>query len=104
MDNNFNELINKFKEINSQGYIKGINNNIINSAGLTFESLLLKKADSACLPDFKDIEIKTTQRFSRYAIALFSSSFDGPSLYEANYILEKYGSVDKDITNKKNLT
>lgn len=103
MNENFKDLIAKFKQINKQGYIKGINNNLINSAGLTFESLLNKKADSMYFPDFKDIEIKTTQRFSRYPIVLFSTSFDGPSLYEANYLLETYGQVDKLLPEKKNL-
>ena len=33
--NTFADLINLFKEINERGYIKGINNNLINSCGLT---------------------------------------------------------------------
>lgn len=103
MNENFNELIQKFKEINQSGYIKGINNNLFNSAGLTLESLLKKQPDNIYFPDFKDIEIKTTQRFSRYPITLFSSSFDGPSLYEANYLLENYGKTDICIQGKKNL-
>ena len=78
MDKNFKSLIFKFKDINKNGYIKGINNNLINSAGLTLENLLNKKADSLFLPDYRDIEIKCTQRFSRYPISLFSLSFDGP--------------------------
>ena len=42
MNENFNELIQKFKKINQNGYIKGINNNLFNAAGLTLESLLKK--------------------------------------------------------------
>ena len=98
---NFNDLINLFKEINNQGYIQGINNNKFNSCGLTFEHLLNKKADSMYFPDFNNIEIKCTQRFSRYAIGLFSISFDGPYLYESNYLLEKYGFPDKKYPEKK---
>lgn len=102
MDDNFIELINKFKEINKMRYVEGVNN-FYNSAGLTFEKLLNKEADSFYFPDYKDIEIKTTQRFSRYAIGLFSSSFDGPYLYEANYILQKYGKEDLVVSGKKNM-
>ena len=92
MNNNFKELIDRFKEINNKGYVKGINNNLINACGLTFESLLDKKPDSMFFPDFKDIEIKSTQRFSRY-----------PCLYENNYILQTYGKRDSLYSSKKTL-
>ena len=46
MNEQFHGLIQKFVEINKKGYIKGINNNLLNSCGLTFENLLSKKADS----------------------------------------------------------
>ena len=58
MINEFNNIISKFKEINAKGYIKGINNNLLNSCGLTFENLLGKKADSMFFPDYNNIEIK----------------------------------------------
>lgn len=101
MEKNFTDIINEFKVINKSGYIKGIHNNLMNSAGLTFESLLGKKADSIYFPDYKNIEIKTTQRFSRYPITLFTSSFDGPNLFEANDLLNKYGHYDKEFINTK---
>lgn len=103
MDDNFKELVREFKVINKKKYIKGINNNILNSCGLTFEYLLGKDIDDSFLPDYRDIEIKCTQRYSRYAISLFSLSFEGPSLFESNYLLETYGSYDKDFPDKKNL-
>ena len=77
MENNCKELLEKFKNISKQRWIKGLNN-YTNSAGLTFEALLNKKSDSMFFPDFKGIEIKATQRFSRYPITLFSKAFDGP--------------------------
>ena len=94
MSEEFRNLITKFKEINQKKYIKGINNHLINSAGLTLESLLGKKADSMFFPDYEGIEIKCTQRYSHYPIGLFSLSFDGPELFETNYILKKYGYKD----------
>ena len=102
MENNCKELLKKFKSISKQGWIKGINN-YTNSAGLTFESLLNKKSDSLFFPDYQGIEIKTTQRFSHYPITLFSKTFDGPSLYQMNEILKKYGRTDFIYKDKKTL-
>ena len=101
-DDNFNELIEKFNYINSKGYIKGINNNA-NSCGLTFEKELGKNADSAFLPDFKDIEIKCKQKGSRFGIKMFSLAFNGPFLYESYYILKKYGKEDKELPGKNTM-
>ena len=103
MEENFNDLVNQFKKINKKGYIRGINNNIVNSCGLTFESLLNKRIDSMCFPDYKDIEIKCKQRYSRYDISLFSLSFDGPELFESNYLLQCYGKENHNFDNKKEL-
>ena len=94
MTTEFKNLITKFKEINKRKYIKGINNNLINSAGLTFENLLGKKADSMFFPDYEGIEIKCTQRYSHYPIGLFSLAFEGPELFETSQILKKYGYRD----------
>lgn len=87
------QLIEKFKQISEKRWIKGINNST-NSVGLTFETLLDKKSDSMYYPDYYGIEIKCSQRFSRYPISLFSLSFDGPGLYEMNRILTNYGERD----------
>ena len=100
MNKNYNNLINEFKNISKRRWIQGINN-YTNSAGLTFENLLNKKADSMYFPDYEGIEIKCTQRFSRYPITLFSSAFDGPSLYEMNRILSKYGKNDVIYKDRK---
>lgn len=87
-------LIKKFIEISEKRWVKGINNTT-NSVGLTFESLLNKNPDSMYFPDYNGIEIKCSQRFSRYPIGLFSLSFDGPRLYEMNRILTTYGKRNK---------
>jgi len=88
MKESYKHLIENFKDISKLKWIKGINN-FTNSAGLTFESLLNKNADSMFFPDYQGIEIKCTQRYSRYPITLFSKSFDGPLLYQMNEILKK---------------
>lgn len=95
-------LIEKFKEIAEQKWIKGINNST-NSVGLTFESMLSKSPDSMYFPDYNGIEIKCSQRFSRYPISLFSLAFDGPNLYEMNRIVSKYGKTDVIYNDKKQL-
>ena len=104
MKENFDEIIKKYEEINKIGYVQGINNNLYNSAGLTLEHYFEKNADSMFFPDYKGIEIKCTQRFSRYNITLFSLSFDGPSLFESNYLLETYGMSDQVYTDYKKIT
>jgi len=100
MEKNEIQLINKFKEISRIKWIKGISKST-NSVGLTFESLLNKTPDSMYFPDYYGIEIKCSQRFSRYPLKLFSLSFDGPELYEMNRLLKKYGK--KDLIYKEKL-
>lgn len=104
MNKDFENIIKKFENLNKKGYIQGINNNLYNSAGLTLEHYLGKEADSMFFPDYKGIEIKCTQRFSRYDITLFSLAFDGPSLFESNYLLETYGIQDTIYKDYKKLT
>ena len=41
-------------------------------------------------PDYQGIEIKCTTRFSRYPISLFSKSFDDPSFFEMNRLINIY--------------
>lgn len=98
--NSIEELIDKFKEIAKQRWIPSVNN-YSNGVGLTFEKLINKNADSMFFPDYYGIEIKCTTRFSRYPISLFTKSFDGPSFYEMNRLVEKYGTADVKYKDKK---
>lgn len=102
MEENQKQLLKKFKEITKLKWVEGINNGT-NSVGLTFETLLHKDIDSMYFPDYYGIEIKCTQRFSRYPINLFSISFDGPRLYEMNRLLKTYGIKDEKHLNKLQL-
>lgn len=102
VDLDFKALIKEFRDINKKGYIQGVNN-YTNAGGLTFEKLLNKQIDSMFFPDYKGIEIKSTTRFSRYDINLFSVSFDGPQLFESNYLLQKYGKIDSKYKEYKKL-
>lgn len=102
MEENKKQLLKKFKEITKLKWVEGINQGT-NSVGLTFEILLQKDIDSMYFPDYYGIEIKCTQRFSRYPVNLFSISFDGPRLYEMDRLLKKYGISDKKYFNKLQL-
>ena len=100
MDNISKEFINICREISNKGWIKGISTHA-NSVGLTFENEINKKPDSKYLPDFKDIEIKCSTRFSRYPIALFTMAFSGPGKNVAQKLAQKYGYHDKQFQDKK---
>lgn len=102
MDESKKQLIKKFKEITRLKWVEGVNSGT-NSVGLTFEALLHKDIDSMYFPDYYGIEIKCSQRFSRYPINLFSISFDGPRLFEMDRLLKKYGALDKKYLGKLQL-
>jgi len=100
MEKEYQNLVKKFMKISNKRWLKGISNHF-NAVGLTFEEQLGKKADSMFFPDYYGIEIKCTSRFSGYPVVLFSSSFDGPSLYETNRLLNLYGIQDEKYTDRK---
>lgn len=102
MEKNINILINKFHEINQKEWIKGVNQTF-SSVGLTFENELGKKVDSELFPDYEGIELKCSQRYSKYPVGLFNKAFDGPSFFETNEITQKYGTLYKNDSNRKYL-
>ena len=91
----YEKVLENFITISKKNWIKGINNTT-NSVGLTFEHELNKKADSLFLPDYNGIELKCSQRFSKFPISLFSLAFDGPSLFEMDRLLKAYGKKAED--------
>ena len=102
MRQEFFQIIEEFLKLNEKGYVESISKEK-NSCGLTLEHLLGKEPDSMFFPDYNGVELKTTTRFSRYNINLFSLTFDGPSLFESNYMLEEYGKTDASSPQKKTL-
>ncbi len=101
MKRDFEDIIKLFKDISSKGYIKAINNNPYNSCGLTFEHLLNINPNTSIFPDYKEIEIKTSTRFSNFPVSLFSSTFIGYHEYESDYILNNYGIYDRVYKDRK---
>lgn len=102
MRQDFFKIIEEFLKLNERGYVESISKEK-NSCGLTLEHLLGKEPDSMFFPDYNGVELKTTTRFSRYNINLFSLTFDGPSLFESNHMLETYGKIDNLLPQKKTL-
>lgn len=102
MDKNFKDLLNKFKNICDKKWIPSVSNGH-GTIGLTFEHELGKKVDTNYTPDYKDIEIKCSTRYSRHNITLFSIAFDGPSKKEIIRLNDNYGSADTDFPDKKTL-
>ena len=58
--------------------------------GYTFETLLGKKEDQLSLPDYKDIEIKCRNGYSKCDLGLFSCSPKKEGYVVATYIFQKY--------------
>ena len=100
MNKNMELLIKEFKNISDRGWIRSVSKST-GSIGLTFENELKKKPDNRWLPDYEGIEIKCTNKSSRYPIGLFSLAFDGPTKYETKRIVDKYGKYDRIYKNKK---
>lgn len=100
LDNNTKKLINEFHKIARKRWIKSVSKSF-GAIGLTFERELNKAPDSTFLPDYYGTEIKSTSRYSRYPIFLFTVAFDDPTFPEINRIVEKYGYYDKDYKDKK---
>lgn len=89
-EDNVEDLLKKFQKITVRGWIKSINNDN-NGVGLTLENLLGKKVDSEMFPDYRNIEIKCSQRYSNFPINLFNKTLDGPRVFELDYLLKTYG-------------
>lgn len=86
MNDDFIEFKSKFNLIKQRGYIKSLYKDN-GGAGKMFETLLNKKLDNKSLPDFKNIEIKTTTGLNKYPITLFSCT-PSKSTYSSEKVLE----------------
>ena len=102
MDNNTKDLIKKVKEIAQKRWILSYGNGH-GSVGMTLEHELGKKLDDLYTPDYLGIELKTTTRFSRFPISLFSVSFhnNNKNYPEIKRLIDLYGYYDNDFNEKK---
>jgi len=102
MEENLKKLLLKFNKICLKRWIRGVNNDI-SGVGLTLENELNKEVDSDLFPDFYNIELKSTQRYSGYPISLFNKTLDGPRIFETKYLVDKYGNDYFNGSDKKYL-
>jgi len=87
------DLYRKFNNIRMRGWIKTMSNDL-RGVGYTFETLIGKDVDNFCLPDYRGIEIKTFELFTRRVIHLFNATPDGDYLYPIERILNTLGYPD----------
>lgn len=100
MEENFKKLENEFYRIKKLGWIKSLRKGNT-GIGYTFETLLGKKEENFCFPDFEGIEIKTKRIKSKSFISLFSANPDGDYLFMNKYLVNKYGYPNKIYKNFK---
>ena len=94
------ELLIKFYALKKKGYVKAVNNNK-NASGITLEYYLGSTSGDICIPDFKNIEIKCINVYSKSKINMFSSSPDGCYILPIQYLSNYYGFPDNDFKNIK---
>lgn len=90
MEDNINNLINKFKEIKRKNWIKSINNNS-SGIGMTLEKQLNIPENNLPIPDFHNIEIKAKNEYSKGFITLFNCTPTGPYIKETERLKDEYG-------------
>lgn len=89
MIEDFLVLKNEFKRIKRMGLIEPLRKGST-GLGYTFETLLNKKEDQECLPDFRGIELKTKLGYSKSPLTLFTFAPKRFKETATNYIFEKY--------------
>ena len=100
MEQNIQDLINKFNTIKNMGFVEAVNNDF-SGIGLTFEKLLDKEVDNFPFPDYKNIEIKTKLSYSKTPINLFKLTPEGKEFCEVRRLWEKYGYCRKNNKDNK---
>lgn len=100
MNNNLMEILQKFNNICKHGWYlvpqRGYGEN-----GLLFEKLIGLNNNELPVADYNGVEIKVQSLASSYPITLFSLSLDGPSPFELQRLVKRYGAYDKHFLNSK---
>jgi hypothetical protein len=91
---NIKSLNSIFNSIKKLGYIESKRKGTT-GIGYTFETLIGKNEENFEIPDFDNIEIKTSRRFGKGKITLFNATPDGKFLFSIQTLCEKYGYPDK---------
>lgn len=96
MQEDYELLWQKFKEIRNMGWVKSQYRSK-GSSGLTFEFLLGKERESFPIPDYYGIEIKARNYYSKAKITLFSTVPDGRFVFEMKRLVENFGYPDQTV-------
>ena len=89
MNQDIVELRKKFLEIKREGLIRSLRSGPT-GVGYTFETLINKKEDQLCQPDYGSVEIKCKLGYSKSPISLFSCSPTRNGNPALNYIFRNY--------------
>lgn len=89
IDEDIKELKKEFERIKRMGLIKVMRKGS-GGCGYTFETLLGKKEDQECKPDFKSIEIKCKYGFAKNHLGLFTCAPKRNGMSVVNYMYENY--------------
>lgn len=95
MFDEFEEFKKIFEKVKNKGWIKSLRKGDT-GIGYTFETLIGKKEENLPISDYGAIEIKTTRKYSRKRIHLFSAVPDGDYLFPIKRILDTLGYPDKE--------
>lgn len=90
MNKDFLKLKKEFNRIKNIGLIEAMRKGT-GGLGYTFETLLNKKEDQECKPDFGSIEIKCKLGYTKTPLTLFTASPYRNGNYATRYIIENYG-------------
>lgn len=100
LNTDIKKLYNLFNSIKRKGYIESKRKGST-GIGYTFETLIGKCEENFEIPDFENIEIKTSRRFGKGKISLFNATPDGRFLFPIKNLCEKYGYPDKTFKSVK---
>lgn len=100
MKEDFYILKEEFKRIKNMGLISPLRRGST-GIGYTFETLLNKKEDTDCKPDFKGIELKTKLGYSKSPLTLFHCVPQRKNDSAIHYIFQKYSYTKSKQKNIK---
>ncbi len=91
MDKDIKLLKKEFLRIKHMGFVKSLRQGST-SIGYTFETLLQKKEDQECKPDFKSVEIKCKLGYTKSPLSLFTCAPKRNNQPAMEYIFNNYAN------------
>lgn len=101
MNNNIKILNEKFLKVKNLNWIKATSKGNGN-VGITFENAIGKERENFPIADYNGIEIKSSlNKNTRPYITLFSATPDGPYIFEAQVLKNRYGWTSPKLKDYK---